>query len=134
MELFIPSLALIVLSAAIVLFVFPKLTPIMLASIAGVSLTYAVYHHYMMFGAQYSSMTWVNSVQAMAPYIMVGTVMIFIIGYLLFMAKTGRHATMANIPRLPSANTATNPVTRVINEGLNAAGNNNARNMISRQV
>lgn len=133
MELFIPSLALIVLSAAILLFVFPKLTPIMLASIAGVALTYAVYHHYMMFGSQYSSMTWVSSIQAMAPYIMVGSVLIFIIGYLLFMAKTGRHATMASIPRLPSANTATNPVTKAINEGLLAAGNNNARN-ISRQV
>ena len=133
MELFIPSLALIVLSATILLFVFPKLTPIMLASIAGVALTYAVYHHYMMFGSQYSSMTWVTSIQAMAPYIMVGTVLIFNNGYLLFMAKTGRQATMARIPRLPSSTSATNPVTRVINEGLNAAGNNNARN-ISRQV
>jgi len=138
MELFIPSVTLLALAGLIIIYVFPKLAPIMLATMAGVALTYGAYNHYMMFGAEYSSMTWVNSLKTMAPYIMVGTVMVFIIGYLLFMAKTGRHATMANIPSLPSATSATNPVTKAINEGMYAAansrGNNNMRSNFSRRV
>ena len=122
MEYYLPSLTAAVIAFIIIMYLFPKFTPVVLAFFAGAALVYGVYNHYRMFGAEYSMMTWVDSARASAPTVMVGSVIIFIIGYLLFMARSGRSASMPS-PSYASANTATNPATNAINRSLNLGSN-----------
>jgi hypothetical protein len=122
MEYYIPSLAALVLAAFLIFFLFPKFTPLILAAFAGAALVYGMYNHYIMFGADYPMMTWVDTARKSAPMIMVGTLIALLMGYLLFMARSGKGATMPS-PSYASANTATNPATNAINRGLNLGSN-----------
>jgi len=127
MEYYIPSLTAAVAAAFIVFYLFPKFTPMILAFFAGAALVYGLYNHYRMFGPEYGMMTWVDSVRKSAPMVMVGTVIVFLIGYLLFMARSGKSANIPS-PSYASANTATNPATNAINRGLNLGTNSKPYN------
>ena len=136
MDLVLPSITAMVIALFVIVYVFPKLAPVMLALFAGAALVYGFYNHYTMFGPEYDSMTWLTKARSLAPYIMVGTVISFLIGYLLFMAGAGKSISMPR-PYLPPANTATNAATNMINRGMVSANRNmnaNARNEFSRRV
>ena len=124
MELFLPSLLLIICAVAIIM-VFPQFTPLLLALIAFIALVLAVYNHYSTFSNSYRVMSWLDSATQFVPYLMTGLVIALLIGYLLYIFGLGKAGTL----QMPSANipppaTATNYVTRAIGNGLVAAGAN----------
>ena len=122
MDFYWPSLTALVIAFFIVFYLFPQFTPVILAFFAGAALVYGIYNHYIMFGAEYSMMTWVDSARSSAPTIMVGIVIAFLIGYLLYMARSGRSPNVPS-PSYAPASTATNPATNAINRGLNLGSN-----------
>jgi hypothetical protein len=123
MEFFLPSILLVIFAAAVVFGLFPNMTPLFLAVLAIALLAFAIYNHFSLFGLEYQSMTWTTGSSAAAPYILVGVVVVFIIGYLLFLFGSGKRVTM-NLPSatIPPPETATNVITNAIGNGLKAAG------------
>ena len=121
MELYLPSIC-IMLFAAFVIFAFiPRLTPFILVCIASLSLVLAVWNHTAVFSAEYRNMNWTNMASATAttPFIMIGFVIILSIGYILMLISRGQLPSLSMAPTpTPSPNTATNVVTRAIGNGL----------------
>jgi hypothetical protein len=90
MDLVLPSITAILFALAIIVYIFPKIAPVILAFFATVALVYGIYSHYSMFGPEYIGMTWVDKARKIIPQIMVGLIIIFLIGYLLFVYGSGR--------------------------------------------
>jgi predicted PurR-regulated permease PerM len=128
MDFVLPSITAILLALAIIIYVFPRLAPVILAFFAAVALAYGLYNHYLMFGGDYMGMTFVDKMRSNAPQIMVGIVVVFLIAYLLFVFGLGKSPSIPSVPETqPSPNTATNALTKSFGMGLNAAGFNNSR-------
>jgi uncharacterized membrane protein len=111
-----------------------------LAVISIIALIAAGVHHYNMFHSEYTLSTWQYGLAAYAPWIVLGIAFLFILAALGFLfgdadtkskvmnivstpmeAIQNAVANSANV--MPSANTATNPITAAINTGLNAITN-----------
>ncbi len=123
MEFFLPSLLTVLLALLFTFFISPNLGPLAVATVAFIALLYAANTHYTMFKDEYSLQSWASSAQAFAPYIIVGTILIFVIGYLLTLFSGGKAPNLPMPPSvLPPPETATNLVTKGINNGLSAAG------------
>lgn len=136
MELFIPSVLLLLLAAAVIFFVLPKFGPAALAMISVALLVLGIYQHMTAFGSEYKLSTWQYSFTSYAPFIMVGGLLLVIGFYLLTLSPFGRTNAgttapvlpeMPSIAEMPNANTATNAVTAGVNNALkgitNVAGN-----------
>ena len=68
-------------------------------------------------------MTWTTAASAAAPYILVGTVVAFSIGYLLYLFGAGKKTSLPLPPStIPPPETATNVLTSAIGNGLRATG------------
>ena len=136
MELFLPSVLVLLVSAAVVFFVFPSFGPSTLAIVSVILLTLGVYQHWVQFGVEYRLSTWWLGLVAYAPYVMVGGLLVAIAIYLLYLlpANSQNSTAVASVPmptvaNMPSANSSTNPVTAGINRALNSAVNmGNRRN------
>jgi hypothetical protein len=129
MDFVLPSITAVLLALAIIIYVFPRLAPVMLAFFAGAALVYGMYSHYLMFGSEYIGMTWVDAARRLAPQIMVGMVLIFLIGYLLFVFGKGNSPSIP--PMLMAApNTSTN-VSRTANRNVNGNSRNRLNNPYS---
>jgi hypothetical protein len=128
MELFIPSVLVLLLAAAVVFFVFPRFGAPTLALISVVLLVFGVYQHMNAFGTEYRLSTWQMSLMSYAPFVMIGGLLIVITFYLLALSPLGG-ATAPSIPEIPSvaempsANTATNVVTEGVNNALKGITN-----------
>lgn len=144
MELFFPSVIVLLLAAAVVFFVFPRFGPATLAIISAVLLAFGLYQHYTTFGTEYRFSTW--QMVSFAPYLMVGGLLIVIAIFLLYTLPVGgaaaNGAPAVNVPTvedMPPANTSTNILTGGINKALNTAANlfnngskrNNANNIFN---
>jgi len=88
MEFFLPSLLTLILAALVVFFVLPKFAPIVLAVIALLALVLGAYQHYEMFKMDYRMMTWQDGASTVAPYILIGFIVLYIIGFLLNIYKS----------------------------------------------
>jgi len=88
MELYIPSFTAAIIAAFIIIYVFPNFTPVVLAFFAGAALVYGIYYHYIMFGSEYSSMTLVDGIRKSASFVMVSTLIVFLMGYLLYLYRS----------------------------------------------
>jgi hypothetical protein len=82
MEFFLPSLLILFLSAAFVFLILPRFAPIVLAVIAFLALVLGAYNHLQMFKMDYRMMTWQEGASAAAPYVLVGFIVLYIIGFL----------------------------------------------------
>jgi hypothetical protein len=129
MELFLPSVLVLLLAAAVVFFVFPSLGPATLAIVSAVLLVLGAYQHWAQFGSEYRLSTWWLGLIAYAPYVMVGGLLVAIAIYLLYLLpansqnSTASVIPMPTISNMPSANSSTNPVTAGINRALNTSMN-----------
>jgi hypothetical protein len=129
MELFIPSVLLVLLAAAVVFVVLPRLGPTVLAVAAMGLLAYGVYNHMKTFGNEYRLSTWQLDYMAFVPYLLVGLVLFIITFYLLSMSPFGGASTAPPVPEVPTvaemppANTATNAVTAGVNNALKGLSN-----------
>ena len=130
MELFLPSVLVLLLAAAVVFFVFPSFGPATLAIVSAILLSLGAYQHWAQFGNEYRLSTWWLGLIAYAPYLMVGGLLLAIIiylGYLLPVSSSSNSTAsiipMPTISNMPSANTSTNPITAGINRAINTVTN-----------
>jgi hypothetical protein len=139
MELFLPSLFVIVIAALLAFVIIPRMGSLILAIASLIALLAAGVHHYNLFYSEYQLSTWQNGIGANAPFFILGLALLFIIGSVFFMFTGGsvtnalqniapletiQNAVQNSMANMPSANTATNPITEMINTGLkNVVGN-----------
>lgn len=124
MELFLPSVIVLLLAAAVVFFMLPRFGPATLAIVSAALLGLGLYQHYTTFGTEYRFSTW--QVAAFAPYFLIAGLLIVIAIFLLYTMPVAAVAAIVDIPgisNMPPANTSTNVVTSVINNSLNTAAN-----------
>jgi len=128
MEIFLPSLLVILLAYLVSTMLIPKLSPIILMVSMIALIGFSVYNHYTMFSNEYRVMTWLDMVTSFAPSFMVVLVIILMLGYLIYSFTTG---TLGALPmpstNIPPPDTATNTVTEAIGNGLVNMGAANVR-------
>jgi hypothetical protein len=116
MELFLPSLFVILLAILVVMYIIPNQSGFVLGIVAVGLLAITIYQHVSLFKMDYQRMTWVDTVKQQAPMIMVVAVVVILIGYVLLLTGKG-----------PAANIQ-NRVAEVYPPANNGARNNAARN------
>ena len=124
MEFFIPSLLIFLVSVTISFILAPRLTPLIIAILSIVLLSYGVYTHYTLFASEYRLSTWPERMKLYAPAIMIGAIIIFIIYSILAFFTRG----VVPVPPLPnitipSPNTATNTIVNSLNTIANSLSN-----------
>ena len=105
MELFIPSLIVLVLGAIVCFAVLPKMSPYTLAVTAMILFGLGVYQHYSMFPYEYSREQLMLTVQGYAPFIMLGAVILaVVVGIMLAFGVAPPAVTnaVASMPAMPS--------------------------------
>lgn len=136
MELFLPSLLVLLIAAGIVFVALPRFGPATLAVLSLALLVFGVYQHMNTFGTEYRLSTWQMMFSSFTPFLMLGAVLAIIAIYILFLSPFGAaktNNTAFELPNLPEPESATNAVTETINKGLQSLGlgnkgNNNSRN------
>ena len=140
MELFLPSLFVLLIAGIFAFLVIPRIGPAILASISLVALIAVGIHHYNLFYSEYALSTWQNGLRAYAPFVILGFGILFIIAAIFYMFSGGetkavvenilttpmeaiQNAVEASANAMPSANTATNPITAAINSSIKAITN-----------
>lgn len=133
MEFFIPGIAVLIFASIVSFFVIPKLgTPLILILTLGL-LAYGFKSHMEIFESEYRYSSWQDQLKNLGPYALVGVMVFFSLLYVGFLYVSGDTSvtspTNINIPALPSAESATNPFTSIINNTLRSTNNvmNNAR-------
>ena len=121
MQIVLPSIIALVIGGAIVFVLLPRLAAPMLVGLSLVILVFALWQHVTLFKSEYRLSTWQEQLKFYAPFVMVGALLLSIFsyfGFLFSMGSTVPEPVMPNIPLLPSPQTATNPVTAAINNGI----------------
>jgi len=121
MELFIPSILALVIAAVIVMFVLPRLSSVVLGSLALVFVIIAAYQHYNFFYTEYRQSTWQMPLVEYAPYLLLGGLVLFLIFFSINFIGTSTNAQAA--APLVAMNAAVN---RVANQAPTVAGVTNA--------
>lgn len=130
MEIVLPSLIILLLSAFFAFMVVPRVGPMILIVVSVVALLAAGIQHYSMFSAEYRLSTWQNTMVGYGPFVVLGIALLFILSATLS-AVTGNvvsappmevlSSAIANMKNtLPTAASATNMVTAGINKGITA--------------
>lgn len=137
MELFLPSLIILLLASLFSFFVVPRLGATVLVVVSILALIAAGVHHYSMFSTEYQLSTWQLGLQANAPWIVLGFALLFLLAAMFYMfggegakssinqavatpLKSLQEASEASVAAMPSAASATNSLTAALNRGLNA--------------
>lgn len=126
MQFFIPSLIALLIAAIIVFAILPRLAAPILVGMSLLILGFALYEHITLFKSEYQQSTWQNQLKVYAPFVMIGALLLVVFTYfgMLWSSGTSLPAPSSpNIPALPPANTATNPLTAAVNVGMKAATN-----------
>lgn len=123
MELFIPSLLAILIAAGIVMFLLPRLSPVILGVLALVFLVLAAYQHYTFFGSEYQLSTWQLPLVNYGPYLMIGGLVVFLIFFIINFIGTGQASASAPLQKINEAvNRVANQLPTAANNVLRAAG------------
>jgi hypothetical protein len=124
MELFIPSIATLLIMALIVFLIIPRIGAPILAVLSIVLLSYAVYNHMQLFYPEYRYSTWQDKLKQYASFIIVGVLVLLILLYLGFIFTTqGANALPAAAVPVGNATEVVNTANTVINKAGNVAGN-----------
>jgi predicted PurR-regulated permease PerM len=125
MEFFIPGLLLFLLAIVVSFILAPRFTPLVVAVLSIVLLSYGVYDHYKMFAAEYRLSTWQQSLKIYAPAIMIGAIILFII-YAILAFFTKGSVPVPPIPNItaPNENSAMDNVVQSLNKVANGLTNN----------
>ncbi len=135
MEIFLPSFLIILLAAVVTFVVLPRFSPYILTILAIALLVFGVYHHYSLFKDEYRLATWYRNTSFVAPALVLGVALFFILGYILtFFGSSG-----VPVPAVPTEITGafntvktavgnvTSRVTNAVNESVNRGLNNGIR-------
>ena len=119
MELFLPSVLVIILAALVIMIIIPNFSPLIIVIVSAILLTASTYQHFQFFWNEYQQSTWQTTLKIFAPGLIIVAVFlyIFMVGGSFIMGGT-----VPNMPEmeLPPASTATNAVTSAINNSMNA--------------
>lgn len=120
MEFFIPGACLFLVAIIISALVVPNLSPIIIAVLSVLFLTFGVYSHYKMFNSEYRLSTWQDGFKIYAPAIMIFVIILFTM-YGIVALFTGIEVPVPDIPEfeLPNTNTITNSVMNAYNTASN---------------
>jgi len=130
MQLFFPSVLLVLIAFLIIFLIMPRFSPLVIVSISAVLLVAGTYNHFTTFWNEYQQSTWQNNLKLFAPGIFIALLLVYV-----FLAIssffTGGSVPVPTLPaiELPSAESATNPVTAAINSTMN--GVNTAMNAVT---
>jgi len=117
MEFFLPSLFIVLLAIVFGAIFIPRLTPIILVCIASIALIFAISNHSDLFSNEYKTISWV--VPEMGPYLIIGTLVAILIGYVLLLFFSGKGPSLPpRMNTIPPPNTATNALTEGIGNSL----------------
>ncbi len=123
MELFIPSLLAILIAAGIVMFLLPRLSPVILGVVALIFLVLAAYQHYTFFGSEYQLSTWQLPLINYGPYLMIGGLVLFLIFFIINFIGTGQASATAPLQKINEAvNRVANQLPTAANNALKAVG------------
>jgi len=133
MQLFFPSVFLVLIAFLIIFLIMPKMSPLVIVSISAVLLVAGTYNHFVTFWNEYQQSTWQNNLKLFAPGIFIAVLLVYIF-VVINSFFTGGSVPVPTLPavELPSAESATNPVTAAINSTMN--GVNNAMNAVSNSI
>lgn len=130
MELFLPSIAALLVTALLVFLVLPRLGAPILSVLALVLLAYGVYTHYSMFYSEYRYSTWQERLKFYAPFVMIAGLILAIVFYLGFLFSTGavQELPATTVPGLntgavATANNAVVNASKSVNTALTNLGN-----------
>jgi len=123
MEFFIPSILLLIFAMVIIIMVIPKVPHMVLIVFVVIALLFTIENHYSMFTNEYKLSTWLESIKQFAPNIMITVIVLFLIGYILYLFGQKKGPTLNAPPaNIPPPSTATNMFTEAIGHGMLAAG------------
>ena len=131
MELFLPSIAVLLVAALIVFLVLPRVGAPVLAILSLVLLIFGVYNHYYLFYSEYRFSTWQERLKFYGPFIIIGALILSILSYMTFLFSTGGTNTLP-ASNLPANSTAVDVVNDTANAVINTA--NNAINTVANAV
>lgn len=136
MEFFVPSLAVFLVIAVAVVYLLPKLSPMILVAMASLLLAVGIYIHFQTFSSEYSESTLFSGLRSYGPGIMIGVIIVFLLMSIgmMFSKGTVPIPSMPTFASMPPANTATNKLTEGINNVLNNTSllmNNKSRTVIN---
>jgi S-methylmethionine-dependent homocysteine/selenocysteine methylase len=118
MELFLPSVLVIILAALVIMIIIPNFSPLIIVIVSAILLTASTYQHFQFFWNEYQQSTWQTTLKIFAPGLIIVAVFlyIFMVGGSFIMGGT-----VPKMPEmeLPPASTATNAVTSAINNSMN---------------
>ena len=141
MELFLPGIIIILLSAFFIFMILPRMGSTILLVTSILALFLVAYNHYNMFYDEYRLSTWQQGISAYAPWLVVLLSFVFLAGAIQHIyagpanyfstSNTGEPSIVEkisdsvsdSIKNMPSAQTATNVVTAAVNTAINAAKN-----------
>ena len=114
--------------------IIPKFSPLIIVILSCILLVAGTYHHFTLFKNEYKQSTWQDALTLFAPGIMILVILLYI-----FIAITGifeeGSIPVPTLPtmELPSAETATNPVTAALNSTISAVNSvaNSAANTVA---
>jgi hypothetical protein len=150
MELFLPSLIILVLLGFFIFLILPRTGSMVLSVICLIALIAAGFHHFNMFYSEYTLSTWQYSLAAYAPWVVLGVSFVFIISAIMYMfADSDTKAMVPDVVKapieqiqgavenaaaiMPSAASATNAVTGYINRALNTNAQGQGQGQEQRQ-
>lgn len=132
MEFFIPGLAALLVTIALIFLILPRLGAPLIALISIALLMFAVYQHYQLFQPEYRYATWMDTMKVYGPYIIVFFIIISGLLYLGLNVGGGKsngnsmspiNSLTSTVTPMPSAESATNPLTSAVNNTLRTASN-----------
>jgi hypothetical protein len=146
MELFVPGLIILIIAGFYVFLVLPRLGPMVLAVVSLLALVLAGINHYSMFYNEYKLSTWQYTLAAYTPWVILGFALITMIAAIMFMFTSSEGSAKVmnaistpmeaiqtavgnSVTTMPSANSATNPLTAALNTVVNnvAGPKNNSK-------
>jgi hypothetical protein len=131
MEFFLPSMLTMILAMLFIMYLLPQIQTQILLIGSVILLGFGLYNHSATFSDEYRLMHWLSNAQEIAPTLLTGLVIVLAGGYIAYMYSSGGRSPSLSMPsfNIPPPETATNPLTEGIGNGLLAAGATNmARN------
>ena len=126
MELFLPSILVLIIAGIIIFAVLPRFAPIILITLSTAIMIGAMYHHYNFFIDEYRNITWTESLKAYSPGIIYSIMGIFIVGFILSFFNGGQ-VPIPSVPELKTPNII-NSIKNISSSSLSTI-NNSIRNV-----
>jgi hypothetical protein len=120
MELFLPSIAALLIAALIVFLVLPRLGAPILAILSIVLLAYAVNNHIQLFSSEYRYSTWQERLKGYGPFVLIGVLILLSIGFISYLFM-GSGASALPASNVPVNNAAVNAINSAANQAVNVA-------------